>query len=307
MDKQDIYLVLGGGAALGYAHIGVIAELEKKYNIRGIIGTSMGSIIGGLYASRLNPVEILEIAKEINLANFLKKNIFGFRKGLLDTEELLKSFNQFTNNVLIENLEIEYAAIAFDLYGIAPKYIPETVIIKQGCLSSAMVASSNLPFLNNPFKYQGRYLIDGGVGFPLPIEFVGCFKEELPIIAVNVLPSLLYDPSQLEVEEVRNEKKISNDFFFINALKANIYNQAYLALNSIQNVKPDIYISAHISSLNAWDFDKVDEFYALGIKSVNESLQRINDEDDIIDEITNKSKNLFKRIKKVFNYLKNNA
>lgn len=298
MKKQNVYIVLGGGAALGYAHIGVLAELEKRFQICGIIGTSMGAIIGALYASGLSPKNILEITSKISFKDFIKANIFGFKNGLLDTNKLLETFNHLTKNQQIEDLKIEFAAIAFDLIK------KNTIVINKGSLSSAMLASSNLPFLNKPFEYNGHFLVDGGVGYPLPVEFIGFFKKNYPVIAVSVLPDLISDPTIINDESEFSDIKLKDDFFVINALKANIYNQAYLTVNALQNVKPEYFISAYKSSLSAWDFHKADEFYKVGINATLKMLElKKENKDNLLDEITLKSSQLFKRLRDFFNNL----
>ena len=298
MSKKDVYVVLGGGAALGYAHIGVLEVLEQRFSIKGIIGTSMGSIIGGLYAYGYTPKDLLRIAQEINFAEFVKINIFGYKNGLIVTKKLLEFLDSLTHKSNIEELPLEFASIAFDIKGNNIDKIPKTMIIDKGSLSKAMLSSSNLPFINNPFHYDGYSFVDGGIGHPLPIEFIGFFKKDYPIIAVNVLPDLLNDPDLFKQSNVNSQKVKTDEFFVFNALQSSVYNQAYLAMNSLQNVKPDVYISAYNSNLKPWDFYEVESFYKSGKKDTELALSKLYDsKDDIIEDIREKYKNLFKRIR----------
>lgn len=298
MYKEDVYVVLSGGAALGYAHIGVLEVLNSKYSIKGIIGTSMGAIIGGLFACGYDAQEILETTKKINFIEFIKINIFGYKNGLLDTDKLLVFFDTLTKKKKIEDLALEFASIAFDVKGNNPGKVPKTMIIDKGSLSKAMLASSNVPFISNPFHYNGYAFVDGGIGYPLPIEFTGFFKKDYKVIAVNVLPDFLKDPELfIQKSDIFYDNK-KDGFFVVNALKTSVYNQAYLATNALQNVKPDIYISAYNPKLKPWDFYKAEKFYKSGKKDAENVLSKLTeDKEDIIEEIREKSKNLFKRIR----------
>ncbi len=266
---KPVRLVLGGGGALGFAHIGVLKALQKDYLIKGIIGTSMGAIIGGLYAYGYSPEEILHIAQETSFNNFLRINFDMLKNGVLSTRKLYNYFSKHCNKVMIENCKIPFAAISFDL-----KH-KRTVILKDGDLASAMIASSNLPFLNRPYKYAEGDLIDGGVCYPLPVDFSDLFPRDYPVIAVNVLPDLPEDAIIITRPE-HNEIDSKYGNLLYNTMACNLYNQANLALVSLQNRKPDIYISCYDDRLKAWDFHKSEEFYLLGLSRAERVLKSEN-------------------------------
>ena len=101
--KEKATLILGGGSALGLAHIGVLSVLEEQYEITGIIGSSMGSIIGGLYSSGLNSEEIYKIAKSFkNTRIFSPLNLDRTIQGIFDGKSLLKAFFKWTEGKKIE-------------------------------------------------------------------------------------------------------------------------------------------------------------------------------------------------------------
>ena len=161
---KRISLVLGSGGARGYAHIGVIEELEKNgYEIASISGSSMGALIGALYAcGKLQEykewvlsLDFLDVAKLLDLS--LSKT--GFIQG----DKVFSIIEKMIGDVLIEELPIKYTAVATDIVR------QKEVWIQKGRLLDAIRASIAIPSVFTPKKIGSRYLIDGGVLNPLPI------------------------------------------------------------------------------------------------------------------------------------------
>ncbi len=197
--KKTVALVLGGGGARGAAHIGVIKVLEEN-GLRPdiIVGTSMGAIIGGLYASGV-PVDKLEeltedgsikkafkpipVSLQImkkgakHLVFWRKKTCAGFYSG--------ESLEKFINNTigekhnLIENFPIRYAAVAVDLCD------AKAYRLEKGDLGRAARASASLPPLFSPVCYEGRAYADGGIRSNLPVIPAREMGADY-VIAVNV-------------------------------------------------------------------------------------------------------------------------
>ncbi len=299
MDKQSRVrskCILGGGAALGFAHIGALKALESGYEINAILGTSMGAIIGALYACSYSPEEIRQIAKEKEFKRFIRLNLNILKEGVLNTRKMYDFFLQITRNAKIEESQIKYASVAFDLNH------KRTVIIDKGLFADAMMASSNLPFLNQAYPYKGTLLVDGGVCYPFPLEFSHLFSDQLTCIAVNVLPHLLKEPVFLEESDVPGQDFPVNNLIY-NSMIVNLYNQANLAVDSLHHVKPDIYVNCFTEQLKAWDFNKVDEFYDSGY---HQTLQILNlspaRHSTILDEIRQNTRQLLNKIKKDFSH-----
>ncbi len=267
--KEKVIVVLGGGSARGLAHIGVLEVIEKMFDIKAIIGTSMGSIIGGLYAYGLTPLQILNIAESIKLTDYLSFFRLDFKGGFVNSKRVLHFLSEKVNNKNIEELSINYAAVAFDIKD------KKTVIINRGNLASAMLASSSLPLIFKSFKYKNHLLCDGGVEYPLPLDFAHIFKKDYKIIAVNVLPPISHEPQLLNLQTDKfNECKRNNIML---SLQVTIYNQAFLAIRSLLDFKPDFYISAYSSELTSWDFIKAEQFYQIGKKSAKHFIEMEND------------------------------
>lgn len=180
--KPKIALVLGGGSARGFAHVGVIRALEQeKIPIAMVIGTSVGSLIGAIYANDLNSFELEWTAfalEKDSLFDFGIINAFtgmGMAKGE-KLEEFVKTKVETTN---IESLKLPFAAVATDLNS------GTLVVLDRGSVAKAVHASSAIPGVFEPVNYQGRLLVDGGVRDNIPID-VAREKGADIVIAVDI-------------------------------------------------------------------------------------------------------------------------
>jgi len=180
--KPKIALVLGGGAARGFAHVGVIRALEQeKIPIDMIIGTSVGSLIGAIYACDQNCFELewtaFALEKDI-LLDYGFLNAFtgmGMAKGE-KLEEFVKSKIATTN---IEDMKLPFAAVATDLNR------GTRVVLDRGSVAKAVHASCAIPGVFEPVNHQGRLLVDGGVVDNIPVA-VAREKGADIVIAVDI-------------------------------------------------------------------------------------------------------------------------
>ncbi len=164
MTRKRISLVLGSGGARGLAHIGIIECLTQNgYEIRSIAGSSMGALIGGIYAmGKLDVytrwVTALEKLDVIRLLDFS----FG-SNGLFKGQRIIDELRTLIGDGNIEDLPIKFTAVATDLDE------EKEVLFTSGPLFEAVRASISIPSIVAPYNYRGRQLIDGGVVNPLPI------------------------------------------------------------------------------------------------------------------------------------------
>lgn len=180
--KPKIALVLGGGAARGFAHVGVIRILEQeKIPLDLIVGTSVGSLIGAIYAADTRSFELewtaFQLEKE-DLFDFGVLNAvagMGFAKGD-KLEAWVKSHIKTTS---IENLKIPFAAVAADLnWG-------TKVVLDRGPVARAIRASAAIPGVFQPVQHQGKILVDGGVVDNIPIAVARAKGADI-VIAVDI-------------------------------------------------------------------------------------------------------------------------
>lgn len=177
---QSVALVLGSGGARGYAHIGVIQEIERRgYRIGCIAGCSMGAVIGGIHAAGK-----LELYRDwvsgLAYLDLLRLLDLGFGNlGAIRGERIFGRIHEIVGEQQIEDLPIPFTAVASDLTN------QQEVWFQQGCLHQAMRASAAIPSLFAPVRQGRRVLVDGGLLNPLPIVPVVSAHCDL-IIAVNL-------------------------------------------------------------------------------------------------------------------------
>jgi len=215
LPRPKVALVLGGGAARGFAHIGVIRALEQeKIPIDMVVGTSVGSLIGAIYASDANSFELEWTAFMLEKDNIFDYGIMtaftgmGAAKGD-KLEEFVKSKIAVAN---IENLKIPYAAVATDLNR------GTRVVLDKGPVGRAVRASSAIPGVFNPVEHQGKLLVDGGVIDNIPVAVARERGADI-VIAVdisenvinfnisNLLDVMLQSITIMGAENARNRKK----------------------------------------------------------------------------------------------------
>lgn len=287
--KPKIGLVLSGGGAKGFAHIGVLKVLEEAgVKIDYIGGTSMGAVIGGLYASGYNASQIDSIFQATNFnellndfiprssKNFYEKRndelyalVLPFNKMKIGIPEALSKgmynynlLSRITRNVRhikdFNKLPIPFLCIGTNIE------TGEQVLLNKGNLAQAMIASSAFPSLFSPVEIDGKLLVDGGVINNYPIQEVRKLGAEI-IIGVDVQDDLL-DRNQLK-DATRILVQITN-------------------LQSIERMKKnvketDVYIKPDIKNYGVVSFDKGKEIIRKGEEatfSVYEQIKLLVDE-----------------------------
>lgn len=173
-----IGLALGGGAARGFAHIGVLQVLEEqgiKPDI--VVGTSAGSVVATLYASGKTPAELSQMAMSLDESSITDWVFPG--RSILKGEALAKFVRTATNGRQIENMKLPLGIVSADLQNGQP------ILFRRGDPGVAVRASSAVPGVFEPVKIAGREYIDGGVVSPVPVRFAKQMGADV-IIAVDI-------------------------------------------------------------------------------------------------------------------------
>lgn len=173
-----VALVLGAGAAKGFAHIGVIKVLEgQKVPIHMVVGTSAGSFVGSLYAYGYSALQLQGFALALEKDDIADLTIpdNGFIKG----EKLEKYVNRALRGTPIEKLRIPFYAVATDIEN------GQRVVFGQGNTGMAVRASCSVPGIFQPPKFTGRTYVDGGVVDPLAVDVARSYGADV-IIAVDI-------------------------------------------------------------------------------------------------------------------------
>lgn len=233
--KKDITLVLSGGGARGIAHIGVIEELVKlNVNIASISGTSMGALIGGIYAvGKLE--EFKQWMLKVNRTKIFKLIDFSFStQGLVKGERIFNEIKEFITDVNIEDLPIKYTATAFDIAN------GREVVFDKGSLYNAIRASISIPTIFTPLTLGDSVFIDGGVVNNIPINTAKRVQNDI-VIAVNVNAGVADDVVYFsEIEQLTKQDKGTNKTS--HRMNKNV-NYFFLVNNSL------VTMTNHISNL----------------------------------------------------------
>ena len=175
-------LALGGGAARGFAHVGVIKALEAQgIEVEVVTGTSAGSLVGALYAAGNNGFALQKIAMTMDEATISdwKVPLFASSTGVLKGEGLQNFVNKEVHQVPIEKLKKQFGAVATDLNTGLP------ILFQRGNTGAAVRASSAVPGVFQPVRIGGRLYVDGGLVSPVPVSFSREMGADF-VIAVNI-------------------------------------------------------------------------------------------------------------------------
>ena len=176
--KPKIGLALGGGAARGFAHIGVIKMLESHGIYPDyVVGTSAGAVVGSLYAAGYDAFAMQKIAHQLDEKIFADWTLGG--RGLLKGEALQDFINQHINRRPLEQLNRRFATVATDLNS------GERVVFRTGDTGMAVRASAAVPGVFQPTQFRGHSYVDGGLTSPVPVQAARDMGADI-VIAVDI-------------------------------------------------------------------------------------------------------------------------
>jgi len=269
-------LVLSSGAARGLAHLGALRFfLESGVEFDAVIGSSIGAIVGAYFALYREIEGLIDFALDIDwkkLLQALDVNIVNVAKGGVvsgsKSAELLKRV--FGNSDFAE-LKIPFACVATDISDGRP------VVINEGNILDALRASYSIPGIFVPVNRDGRFLIDGGVSSPVPVEqAMSLWGEGLSFWVVNVLSS----PPRMEQKSNAVWNVISNIYGGHNSFSPSILDvltqSVFIMESSIasaQSSRAQIFVDPDTSSVHFMDFTKAKELISIGYKTAFRRVQ----------------------------------
>ena len=271
-EGRRVSLVLGSGGARGYAHIGVIEELERRgYEIASISGASMGALIGGLYASgglEAYKKWVLEL-DALDVAGLLD---FSFAKGgIIEGEKVFEKMAGMIGTRRIEELPIKFTAVATDIVR------KKEVWFQRGDLLEAIRASIAIPSIFTPVRIGAMVLVDGGALNPLPVAPTQSDLTDLTI-AVNLYgqsPKPSYRGEEGEqrrresieaaVKELFSKSRKAQEYTMFDILDKTFDTmQDALTRYRIGGYPPDLMIDISMHVCDTFDFHKAAEVIEAG-------------------------------------------
>ena len=266
MVAKKVGLALGGGAARGMAHVGVLNVLEREgIPIDLIAGTSVGAIVGSLYArsrsANLVKQEFIKMS-ERRITRLIDPALpkTGFIKGE-KFNDLLASF--LGGNIKFSDLLIPFACTATDID------TGEAIVFDQGSVVEAIRASISLPGIFTVARRKGRYLVDGGLANPVPVNLARRIGADF-VIACNVIPGVLDRAHRPEKESPRGAKEPNIIHILLQSIHIGTYS---LVRSSLE--KADVVIEPDVAHIGAADIRLARECIKQGELAAQEAMPEI--------------------------------
>lgn len=252
--RPRVGLVLGGGAARGFAHVGVIRVLEReKIPIDLIVGTSVGSLVGAIYADKKNSFELEWTAFSLEEKDLFDYTFISPTQGFVRGERLEEFVLKKVSARELQQMKIPLGVVATDIQN------GEVVVLQNGSVARAVHASSAIPGIFIPVRYQGRLLVDGGVLNNVPVDVARKMGAQV-VIAVNL-------------DGGRKAAQVNNIFDAI------VQSLQLMAIESTaaRLREADVVIQPEVSQIGMIDFSRKKELLALGIQAAEQALPRIRE------------------------------
>ena len=247
-------LVLGGGAARGFAHVGVIRVLEReKIPIDLIVGTSAGSLVGAIYADKKNSFELEWTAFSLEEKDLFDYTFISPTQGFVRGERLEEFVLKKVSARELQQLKIPLGVVATDIQN------GEVVVFQTGSVARAVRASSAIPGIFIPVRHQGKLLVDGGVLNNVPVDVARKMGAQV-VIAVDLGGG-------------KKATQVNNIFDAI------VQSLQLMAIESTaaRLRDADVVIRPQVSDIGPIDFSKKKELLTLGIQAAEQALPRIRE------------------------------
>jgi len=302
--RPVIGLALGGGAARGFAHIGIIRTLVAHGIIPNVVvGTSIGAVVGGAYASgHLDAVE--EWARGLqprNILSYLDIRLNG--SGLIGGAKLAAEIESAMGPTLIEDLPMKFATVATEVR------TGHEIWLTHGPMVDAMRASYALPGIFSPVLVGDRWLVDGALVNPVPVSAARALGAEIVIaanlssdvfthsttiyshgptsgVSVSVMPEAEPEPRQRGIGKFFSAERTMKREFFGGGGRPGISSVMVDAFNIMQDRitrarlagdPPDLLISPRVGKIGWFDFHRADELISHGVRAAERAIESIQE------------------------------
>ena len=247
-----IALVLGAGSSKGFAHIGALKVLEMNHiPINMIVGTSVGSAVGSLYAYGYDAFQLQRISFSVGKGDIVDFILPLPTNGFIWGEKLEEFINKTLNNTPMEKLKIPFYAVATDIQN------GQEVVFGSGNTGQAVRASCSIPGIFRPVRIGDGMYVDGGVVSPIAVDAARRLGADI-VIAVDISSG---------IDRTKPESTIATIF--------QAFNIMYSKLGHIQLARADVVIRPKVDYIGSSDFSKRHEAILEGEKAAMEALPQI--------------------------------
>lgn len=300
-ERPRLGLALGGGAARGFAHVGVLRALERAGIQPGVVaGTSIGAVVGGIWAAgKLDEFE--QWARSLTKRNVLTLLDFTFGgAGLIGGRRLVDLIRREVGGIAVEDLPVVFAAIATELG------TGHEIWLTRGDFVEALRASFALPGIFTPVKVGGRWLMDGALVNPIPVSAARAMGARM-VIAVNLNAEVfgrgtviqdhggvVVEAADAALEEKKagftamlSPERLRRQFFAgrgttdgprgLSTVMIDAFNitQDRIARSRLAGDPPDIALSPKLGRIGLFDFHRAEDAIAAGMEATERALEDI--------------------------------
>jgi NTE family protein len=273
---MDISLALGGGGARGLAHIGVLYALERAgFRIRAVAGTSMGGIIGALYAAGYSPPELVHWADDAAHRDLFRARPSG--SSLIGLDRIERLLNEALRDRTFEELGVRCAVTATDLKS------GEEIVLQEGRMVDAVLATIALPGVFPPQIMGETRLVDGGIVDPVPVRPArGLYPG--PVVAValsppreewaeSTSPNPLGSIPIIDMFTRLRPGEALRVFLRTTEILMRMYTEICLELD-----KPEVVIRPRVSHIGLFDEPSAADMCDLGERAAEEAIPKLMEE-----------------------------
>jgi NTE family protein len=252
--NRKVGIALGGGAAKGFAHIGVLEIMDKEHiPIDMIAGTSAGSIVGALYAQGMSAARIKEIVLEMDWFKWVQLVDISIPKtGFLAGKKIKELLKSIIGDVEFADLKMPFACTATDIM------TGEEIIINKGSVLEAVRASIAVPVVFAASRYKERFLVDGGLVDQVPVDVIKDMNADITI-AVNVTPRISSIKQRIYIDEAMSYNPPVNKSPNILTIMMNYMNIMNSQAAEASLKKADIIIEPRLAGIGFTDFKKAEQ------------------------------------------------
>lgn len=273
---MEVTLALGGGGVKGYAHIGVLRHLERcGIKIRAIAGTSAGGLFGAIYSAGFKYGEMDNVIQKLDQSKFYKR-LPGDGPSLLGLGGVINLLEDLLGDMTFADLTIPMAMTAVDLE------TGQHVILNEGRVVDAILATIALPGIFPPRQLNGRLLVDGGVVDPVPIGVAREMAPAVPVVAVVLTPKMRNWNGHREPPAFLSSLPlISRIYQFRLAQSLNIFMRSvdiascFISDRCLEIEKPEFIVRPSVNHIGLVDQVDINEVVNLGEKAAEKIMPRL--------------------------------
>lgn len=285
-DGLKVGIALGSGGAKGLAHIGILKVLEENGIVPDLItGASMGAVIGAGYALGIPIKELEKKAEKFFVVNniFSPNNFHYFHESLIRAEDIRKAFYEFVGDSTFDDCKIPFMALGLDLEE------GKEVRMTKGRLLDAIEAASAIPGIFPPVFVDGKYMVDGGLLNPTPVDYlresnmdivIGIHTENMT--ARQYISAMVWDKFYKKPKELEKTKH-----GILEQAKLNIMLMVHILMRTIEVARkinkkvsfltghPDIIIEPYTMDIGMLQFERIAEAIKYGEEAANKTMPKL--------------------------------